>query len=121
MRLLALTLLTLCIAACNKDLVNTKNTGYYFCYSHKWKPQADSAITYILYTDIQPIHGDEQIIREKASKWGQLVHRRCKNTNGCTSDLMYYYTIQQAEANRNQVFELYKDPEKYIMEKVDFK
>jgi len=122
MKLLSLlSLLTLFTFSCSKELTTSKNTGYYFCYSHEWKPKEESTIKYVLYTDILKTERDDQVIKEKASDWGKFVNNRCKNTKGCTSDLMYYYTIEEADAMRNEMFEIYKNPEKYQIEKVEFK
>jgi hypothetical protein len=114
-------LLTLFTFSCRKESSTSKNIGYYFCCSHEMNPKEESTITYILYTDILKIEGDDLVIKEKASDWGTFVNNQCKNKSGCTSDLMYYYTIEEAEANRNEMFEIYKNPEKHQLEKISFK
>jgi len=121
MKLLSLlSILTLFTYTCSKDLTPSKNIVYYYCCSHKWTKE-DSKITYILYTDILKINRDEQVIKEKTFKWAKLVNVRCKNITGCTSDLNYYYSAEEAFARRNEMFELYKNSDKYQIEKVEFK
>ncbi|MBK7357645.1 MAG: hypothetical protein IPI45_14135 [Saprospiraceae bacterium] len=121
MKLLSLlSLLILFTFACSKDLTTSKNIVYYYCSSHKWTKE-ESKIAYILYTDILKINKDEQAIKEKTSDWGNYVKVRCKNTTGCTSDLNIYNSAEEAVARRNEMFDIYKNSEKYQIEKVEFK
>ncbi len=121
MKLLALlVLLSILTISCRKELTTSKNTGYYFCYSHE-KPKEESKIKHILYTEILKIERDDQVIKDKTSDWSKLVNNQCKNARGCTSDLMYYYTFEEADAMRNEILELYNNPENYQIEKLEFK
>lgn len=122
MRLLSLVSILTLFTLSNDKVPNTfKSTGYYFCYSHEKKPKEESTLKYILHTDILKIERDVQVTKEKASDWDKFVNNRCKNTGGCTSDLMYYDTFDEADAMRNEMFKIYKNPEKYQIEKVEFK
>jgi len=122
MKLLSLlSLLTLFTFSCSKELAIPKNTAYYFCYSHEMKSKGESNTKYILYTDIFKVEKDEQVIKEKASDWASFVSNRCKNKAGCTSDLMYYSTIEEAEKRRNEMLENYKIQDKLEIEMVAFK
>lgn len=120
MKLLSLfSLVTLFTFACSKELTSSKNIAYYYCTSHRWTKE-DSTINHILYTDILKITMDEQVIKEKTSEWHNLVTVRCKNITGCTSDLNYYYSAEEAIASRNKMLAIFKNPEKYQIEKIEF-
>ncbi|MBK7232048.1 MAG: hypothetical protein IPH93_07240 [Saprospiraceae bacterium] len=108
------------LSSCN-DLSNTANTSYYFCFSFPKNHQKQSTINYLLYTDIVQINGDEQAIKEKSAEWYEVVKTKCRSNQGCNSDLSYYKTIQEATTSRNQLVNKYKNHEKYILEKVEFK
>lgn len=120
MKILIVILFSILTLSCSKELVSDKKTGYYFCYSHKVKFNDHTTSHSILYTDVMTIQDNELIKKEKAREWGDIVKTRCKNKGGCTSDLMYYHTLQQAEANLLQVFDNYKDAGKYKLEKIEF-
>ena len=113
-------LLTLLAFGCCKNMPSTTKTTYYFCYSRPKSNSVDSSIKSILYTDILKIDGDEQVIKERTSKWFELVQSRCKSLNGCTSDLMSYNTALEAEAMKIELLEIYNNPEEFKMEKVEF-
>lgn len=118
--LILIVLLSLLTFSCSSELSSTNTLVYYYCTSHKMDGKV-SKITYILYTDILKISRDEQVIKEKTSEWGKLVKLRCKNTTGCTSDLNYYSSAKEAATRRNEMLDKYKDPQKYQIEKVEFK
>lgn len=118
--LLLLVFAALLSSACNKNLNSGKKTSYFFCKSRTINLQEDTSIIYILYTDVYCIDTDERSLREKTNKWASLVDKICKSPLGCTSDLNYYHSKQEAEVIRNELFDRYKDPEKYKMEKVEF-
>lgn len=115
-----LVLLTLLAFDSCKNLPGSAKTTYYFCYSKPKGSSVDSAVKNILYTDILKISGNEQIIKERTSKWFKLVQNKCQSPNGCTSDLMAYNTAQEAEAMLNEMFATYNNPEEFKLEKVDF-
>ncbi len=110
--------LFLCTIACGKDLKKSGNTAYYFCYSHSSRPLEDAEIQNILYTDVREIHKEDQIIQNKTYEWSTLVKGQCKNKNGCTSDLMYYETAQQAHSSLQELLAMYDDPKRFKMDKV---
>ena len=58
-----------------------------------------------------------KLLKKKTFEWAKLVNVRCKNITGCTSDLNYYYSAEEAFARRNEMFELYKNSDKYQIEK----
>ncbi|MEP7196424.1 MAG: hypothetical protein ABI851_07865 [Saprospiraceae bacterium] len=120
MKLLSFLFLTLFTLACGKESTNSKTTSYYFCYSHSWEPLDHSTVHNILYTDIQKIQNDEAILKDKTSEWSKFVKSQCKNIKGCTADLNYYYTAQEAETRMKELLEYYKDTEKYKLDKVKF-
>lgn len=118
--LIFLILAVLLSSACKRNLNNDKTISYFYCNSRTINLQEDTSIIYILYTDVYSIDADERSLREKTNKWASLVDKICKSTLGCTSDLNYYHSKQEAEVIRNELFDRYKDPEKYKMEKVEF-
>lgn len=121
MKLLTLfTLLAIFTFACHKVLNTSKNIAYYYCSSHKFTFE-DSKVNYILYTDILKINRDEQVVWEKTNEWQKLVKVRCKNSMGCTADLNTYNSAEEAIARRDEMLGIYKNSEKYQIEKVEFK
>lgn len=73
-----------------------------------------------MYTDIHEIALDTTIIKEKSNEWYKFVVARCKSVKGCSSDLNYYKSVEQAEATRNKYLEKYRNSNKYKIEKVEF-
>jgi hypothetical protein len=94
----------------------TGNTFYYFCVSHA----KESGKQIVLYTAIY-LAGDEKTIREKTKNWANLVDNGCENPGGCTSDLNYYTSKEQAEKELMNTKHLYRDSDLYTLKQVEFK
>lgn len=121
MKLLLFLLLTVLLSsACKRNLSTDQKISYFYCNSRTINFQEDTATNYILYTDVYDIDTDERALQEKTRKWATLVDKSCKSVLGCTSDLNYYTSRQEAEAQRNEFLDRYKNPEKYHIEKLNF-
>jgi hypothetical protein len=99
----------------------TESTFYYFCDSHSMDPQTVIGRQVILYTKVYKIIGEKNTIKERTKEWLKLVENNCENEKGCTSDLNYYPTKEDAEKQFESTKHLYRDASKYILKLIDFK
>lgn len=96
---------------------NSATTFYYFCVSHA---KSSSSKQIILYTIVYQT-SDEKNISEKTKAWGSLVDNSCENPGGCTSDLNYYKSKEDAEKQLENTKHLYRNTDQYTIKLVDFK
>jgi len=97
---------------------NSENTFYYFCVSHA---KYSSGKQVILYTKVYQITCEEKNIPEKTKEWATLVEKSCENPTGCTSDLNYYRSKEDAEKQFESTKHLYRDAGKYTLKLVELK
>jgi len=114
--LLFIALSVLGIAAQKTDA----ETFYYFCTSHSKNPQKTDGKQYILLTEVKAIKTEEATFKKMAKEWQNMVDQRCKNDQGCTGNLNYYTDKESAQAQLEIVKKLYKDPSRFIVQKVNF-
>ena len=93
---------------------------YYFCTSWSMKPDEGKGKQYILYADIKEITCEESYFMTLAHQWGDLVNSNCKNSDGCTSDVNSYHTLQEATNRFSKFKEKYNDTSRFIISKLDF-
>lgn len=107
----------------NKFTGNVKNekTFYYYCDSHSMDPQSVKGKQVILYTEVYKITCEEERISDKTVAWAALVDAACENERGCTSDLNYYETKEEAETRLKETKKHYSDTEKYTLKKMELK
>jgi hypothetical protein len=105
----------------NRTEVQSKKISYYFCVSHTISTNSKSQKQNVLYTGIDTIASDEEMISLKTKEWAKYVVDNCRNENGCTSDLNYYQTEEQAETECSKMIMKLSDTAKYIAAKVVLK
>ena len=94
-------------------------TFYYFCVSHSVNPSSNKQV--ILYTEISKINCEESELGKQSKKWTSLVNENCKNQAGCTSDLNYYPTENDAKVKFQKMKERYADSKKFSLVKLELK
>jgi|GEM_PF-3662198 len=99
--------------------VKKESVFFYFCLSHSKYSTSVKEKQFIIYTNIDEFTGDENKLREISRKWGEYVRLNCENNIGCTSDLNYYKSKEQADMQLEIVKKRYSDPEKFILKKVE--
>jgi hypothetical protein len=99
---------------------HSKETFYYFCVSHSKSSETNKSKEIILYTSVLEIICEEKEIRLQATKWGDFVDKNCQNESGCTSDLNYYPTKEDAEVQFQKMKEHYKNSQKFTLNRVEF-
>ena len=98
---------------------HSKETFYYFCVSHSKSSETNKSKEIILYTSVLEITCEEKEIRQQSTKWGDFVDKNCQNESGCTSDLNYYKTREQAEAEFQKIKEHYRDVQRFVLKKIE--
>lgn len=106
---------------CRSTKTSASKTAYYFCVSRSWAQTLNIKPEYVIISGIQKINNDETVINVKADEWYTYIEKICKNEAGCTSDLNYYPTSQEAEAIRNDYLKKYNNTDNYIVTFSDFK
>ncbi len=106
---------------CSKKLSDRNKTIYYFCSSLPKDFKKSTQVNYLLYTDILKTNLAQQDMPQKTNEWHLFVSKKCNSNSGCTADLYYYFSEEEANSNRNKLLELCSDVEKYKLQKVKFK
>lgn len=99
---------------------STKKTFYYFCVSKSWESVNQTDKNFILITEVKGIDCEEAYFKTKAAEWRILADSLCENKSGCTSDLNYYPTFNDAKIQFDKAWQFYSDTKKYYLKKVYF-
>jgi len=116
--LICLTALISNSASREKNL-NVK-TYYYFCDSHSKDRQELTGKEYILYSKVKKIKCEAEYFTNLAVDWGNKANKECKNSAGCTSDLNWYESFEQANIEFKKIERRYNDTSKYFVKIIDF-
>lgn len=101
-----------------KTQVSEKKAGYYyFCTSRAKMPDMIKGKETILFTDIKSM-ADKTEISSKTSAWTDKVSAICANDVGCTSELRYFPTMEEAKTALDQAKLNFTDATKFIVQDV---
>jgi hypothetical protein len=95
-----------------------KNEYYFFCISNGLKVDQIHGYHTILYTKVSTIEGSE--ILPKTSLWKNVVNKKCENEFGCSSDLNYYRTWEEANAVLQKFLRYYSSNSTFVVKEVPF-
>ena len=93
---------------------------FYYCTSKSIQFKELRDKQYVLYSEVKEITCEETFIKTVTSRWAEFVKNNCRNINGCTSDLNYYKTIEDANNSFERTKAYYTDTAKFITSKVNF-
>lgn len=96
-------------------------TVFYFCVSKPVDHNTREKQT-ILYSGVHQLQTDDAAAatKVKAAQWGTWVSSRCASKAGCTSDLNYYTTREEAKTAYTQMLQTFSDTTKFLLKKVKF-
>lgn len=103
------------------DTTAGKEKFYYYCHSQSIKSPPVKGSNYVLYTDVKEVFCEETELLKITKEWKKKVGTLCVNEAGCTSDLNYYPSLQEATDALEETKKAYSDLSKYNARKVEFK
>jgi hypothetical protein len=99
------------------QVTEKKASYYYFCTSRAKMPDMIKGKETILFTDIKTM-ADKAEIADKTATWNDKVSGICANDMGCTAELRYFPTMEEAKTALDQAKLNYSDATKYIVQDV---
>ena len=73
-----------------------------------------------MYTDIKTITCKLEYLRTRSSEWNEFVKKHCENSKGCSSDLNYFNTHDEADLSLKRILDKYSGDNTYQIKIGDF-
>ena len=125
MKSMLLTSCFVCLTlAATSQNVSTEKTYYYFFLSESAIHDNTVGKETILYTEIMAVslvvNAEEGFFKEKVTAWAQKVNSMCENKDGCSSDVNFYPSHEEADVRQKRIYQRYWNPSRYVMKQVKF-